>query len=83
MNPDRWVRVHVIENIFEEDIIKDALDKEGIQYTVKEFKDTAYDGLFILQEGYATLFVRERDKEAVLAVLNPLKTMPYVAFSKD
>ena len=41
------------------DMIKDALEKDGFAYTIKEHKDTAYDGLFILQKGYATLFVEE------------------------
>jgi len=59
---DKWVKVHTIESIFEKDMIKDALEKEGFAYSIKEHKETAYDGLFILQKGYATLFVEERDR---------------------
>jgi len=29
------------------DIIKDALEKDGVEYSLKEYKDTAYDGLFV------------------------------------
>jgi hypothetical protein len=28
MYPNRWVKVHVIESIFEMDMLRDALDKE-------------------------------------------------------
>jgi len=65
------------------DMIKDALDKESIDYLVKEHKDTAYDGLFILQKGYAAFLVKERDEAAARAVVAKVKALPYVVFSKD
>jgi ketol-acid reductoisomerase len=80
---NKQVKVHTIENIFEMDMIKDALEKEGIAYTIKEHKDTAYDGLFILQKGYATLFVEEWDKKKVQTIVRRIKNLPYVAYSKD
>jgi hypothetical protein len=83
MDPNRWVKIHTIESIFEMDMLKDALEKEGIDYSVKEYKDTAYDGLFILQKGYAALFVKEKDKETALTIVKNVKSLPYVAFSKD
>ncbi len=83
MNPNKWVKVHTIESIFEMDMLKDALNKEGIEYSIKEYKDTAYDGLFILQKGYAALFVKKSDEEAALAIAKRVKSLPYVAFSKD
>jgi ketol-acid reductoisomerase len=83
MHPNKWVKVHTIESIFEMDIIKDALEKEGIEYSIKEYKDTAYDGHFVLQKGYAALFVKEKDMETVTEIINHFKSLPYVAFSKD
>jgi ketol-acid reductoisomerase len=80
---NKWVKVHTIESIFEMDMIKDALEKEGLAYTIKEHKDTAYDGLFILQKGYATLFVEEEDKKKVQAIVKNIKNLPNVAYSKD
>jgi len=65
------------------DTIKDALDNENIEYVLKEYKDTAYDGLFILQKGYATLFVRENDRHAVENIIETIKKSRYVVFSKD
>lgn len=83
MERNRQINVYTIESIFEMDMIKDALDKDGIPYTVKEHLDTAYDGLFILQKGYASLFVQESDKDRVLAIVKRIRTLPYVAYSKD
>jgi hypothetical protein len=83
MDSDKWERIHTIESIFEMDVIKDALDKDDIPYSIKEYKDTAYDGLFVLQKGYAALFVKEEDKERAGATLNRIRSLPYVAFSRD
>jgi len=80
---DNRVKAHTIESIFEMDMIKDALEKEGFAYTIQEHKDTAYDGLFVLQKGYATLFVEEQNKEKVQTIIKHIKDLPYVAYSKD
>lgn len=80
---NKQVKVHTIESIFEMDMIKDALDKEGLSYSIKEHKDTAYDGLFILQKGFATLFVEEQDKEKVQTIIERIRNLPYVVYSKD
>jgi hypothetical protein len=82
-NQEHWVRIHTIESVFEMDMIKDALDKEGIEYTIKEYKDTAYDGLFILQKGYASLSVEEKNEEAAKKIVARVKSLPYVVFSQD
>jgi hypothetical protein len=78
MASDKWVKVHTIENIFEMDVLKAALERESIEYALKEHKDTAYDGLFILQKGYASLFVREKDETRVADIITHIKNMPYV-----
>ena len=59
------------------EVLKAALERESIGYMVKGHKDTAYDGLFILQKGYASFFVREADKARAEAVVKNIKNMPY------
>lgn len=83
MTSDRWIKAHTAENIFEMDTVRDALEREGIDYVVKEHKDTAYDGLFVLQKGYATFFVEEENEAAAKAIIKRIKGIPYVASSED
>ena len=83
MNTDRWKKIHTLESIFEMDMLRDALEKEGLEYSIKEYKDTSYDGLFVLQKGYASLFVKEKDEEAAKSIVKQIRSLPYVAFSKD
>jgi hypothetical protein len=77
MTSDRWINVHTVESIFEMDLLKAALDRESIEYVIKEHKDTAYDGLFILQKGYASVLVREKDEARVLTVVTRIKNIPH------
>ncbi|MGA3173526.1 MAG: DUF2007 domain-containing protein [Syntrophorhabdales bacterium] len=77
MTSDRWINVHTVESIFEMDLLKAALDRESIEYVIKEHKDTAYDGLFILQKGYASVLVREKDEARVLTIVTRIKNIPH------
>jgi len=83
MSSEKWKKIHIIESIFEMDMIKDTLEKEDLEYNIKEHKDTAYDGLFVLQKGYASLFVREKDEELAKSIVKNIRSIPYVVFSKD
>ena len=75
--------IHVAENIFELETLKSAFDRDEIEYLVKEYKDTAYDGLFILHKGYAALYVNDHDISAALAIVKALSTIPHVVLPED
>jgi hypothetical protein len=52
-----WVKLITLDNQFQADLLTDALGKRGIPYLVREYKDTAYDGLFVTQKGWGTIMV--------------------------
>jgi len=83
MTSDRWIKLHSAESIFEMETLKAALDRDEIEYVVKEHKDTAYDGLFVLQKGYATFFIREKDEPAARQIVASVKNLPHVVLSED
>jgi len=83
MTTDRWIKLHTVESIFEMETLKASLEREGIEYVAKEHKDTAYDGLFVLQKGYATFFVRAGDEESAKEVVASVKSLPHVVLSED
>ena len=53
------IRVATIENRFEADLIAQTLEEEGVDYVIKTFHDTAYDGLYETVQGYGMLLVEE------------------------
>lgn len=56
------IRLTTIENRFEADLIAQALEADGVEFVIKTYQDTAYDGLFVTQKGYAALLVGEEDE---------------------
>jgi Putative prokaryotic signal transducing protein len=69
-----WKKVITLDNRFQADLLTDALDKEGIPFLLREYKDTAYDGLFIGQKGWATLMVDEASLETARGIVDDLFT---------
>jgi hypothetical protein len=65
--------VHVSENRFEADVIRQALEAERIPYVVREHEETAYDGIFVPQRGWGAFLVpfshRNRAEEVIQNIL--------------
>ena len=54
-----WKKLITLDNQFQADLLTDALVKAEIPFLVREYKDTAYDGLFVTQKGWGTIMVEE------------------------
>jgi len=75
---DNFVKIFVVENKFEADMLSQALQREGVPVMVRTFSDTAYDGLYIPQKGWAAIMVPEEFRALGEKVVNEFKE----AFSK-
>lgn len=67
------VKVHVVEDHFEAEILLGALRLEGIECVCKTHEEIAYNGLFVLQRGWGAILVRadqaHRAREIIEEVL--------------
>ena len=68
------VSVYTAENKFEADQLEAALKTEGIDVLVKLFRDTAFDGIYVSQKGWAMIEVPERDKERAEAIIREVES---------
>ena len=68
-----FVAITKVEIQFEADFIKDALEKEGIPVLVRNFQDTAYNGIFIPQKGWAEIKVPTSQKENAKRIIRIVK----------
>ena len=73
-----FIKIFVVENQFEADLVSQALQEEGIPIMLKKFSDTAYDGLYIPQKGWAAIMVPEECRTLAEKVVSEFKE----AFSK-
>ena len=68
-----FVKIFVVENKFEADLVSQALRAEEIPVMVRKFSDTAYDGLYIPQKGWAAIMVPEEFKDLGEKMVNEFK----------
>jgi len=74
-----FVKVETAENQFEADLIKNALEKEQVPVMVRNFHDTAYNGIYIPQKGWGLVMVPEAHTEKAREIIAALKS----DFKKD
>lgn len=63
------IRVHVAADPFETDILMNALEREGIRGALKKHEEIAYDGLFVLQRGWAAILVPAEDVDRAREII--------------
>jgi ketol-acid reductoisomerase len=59
MSEENFKKITVAENKFEADLIAQTLQQEGIPCMIRSYHDTAYNGIFIPQKGWAAVMVPE------------------------
>ena len=69
----RWEKAGIVENRFEGDRVRQALTEAGIPFMVKSFLDTAYDGLYVPQKGWAAVMVPGEFREKAERLISEVK----------
>lgn len=67
------VKVFTLKNRFEADLIKGELEREGIPVLIRDFKDTAYDGIYIPQKGWGEVRVPEKEEGRAKEIIGALE----------
>ena len=67
-----WKKLITLDNRFQADLLTDALEKTEIPFLVREYKDTAYNGLFVTQKGWGTVMVEETKLEEAKVITHDL-----------
>ena len=67
-----WEKLATLDNQFQADLLTEALRKEAIPFLLREYKDSAYDGLFVTQKGWGTVLVDPSRREEAEGVLRDL-----------
>ena len=69
----RWIKAGIIESQFEGDRVSAALTEATIPFLIKSFHDTAYDGLYIFQKGWAAILVPDEFQERAGSLIEEVK----------
>jgi len=69
-----FVPVMSLEDQFEADVMKDALEKEQIPVLIRSFRDTSFDGIFESQKGWGVVMVPDEFRQRAKEVLSLIKS---------
>ena len=69
-----FVKVKTVDDQFESDVIKDALEKENIPVLVRSFRDTSFDGIYIPQKGWGVILVPEAFRVKAKYIIEKLES---------
>jgi hypothetical protein len=71
---DDYIKITVIENTIEAQLIDSVLSEKKIPHRMRSFHDTAYDGLFQFQKGWGELYAPLKLKNEILEIIENLRT---------
>ncbi len=71
---DEFVRMAILDNIMEAQIIDKILDDENIPHEIRSYHDTAYDGLFQAQKGWGEIRAPISFKNEIREIINDMKS---------
>jgi hypothetical protein len=64
-----YEKLRTVQNRFEGELLAGALERSGVDFFLRTFEDTAYDGLFVAQEGWGVLWVAPEDRQIAKDIL--------------
>lgn len=69
-----YEKLRTVQNRFEGELLSAALEQSGVDFFLRTFEDTAYDGLFVGQEGWGVLWVAPADRQVALEIFQQFDT---------
>ncbi len=64
-----YQKLRTVQNRFEAELLAEALQQNGVDFYLRTFEDTAYDGLFVAQEGWGVIWVATADRQLAEEIL--------------
>ena len=74
MKTENFVKIAIIENEIEAQLIRSVLSEHGLPHRMRSFHDTAYDGLYQFQMGWGELHAPESLKQEIIGLLDSIRT---------
>lgn len=69
-----YLKIAIVENQFEAQLLQSMLDEQGIAYYLKSYYDTAYDGLFQRNKGWGAVYAPENHKEVIVEMIEGIRS---------
>ena len=74
MKTSPFIKVAVLEDIIEAQLIVSILVEKKIPHRVRSFHDTAYDGLFQVQKGWGEIHAPQACESGIMEIIDDIRT---------
>ena len=71
------VKIAVLENAIEAQLVGSILDERGISHRMRSFHDTAYNGLFQMQKGWGQLYADRSHEPEILQIIKEVRSQDF------
>lgn len=69
-----FVKIIILEDPFESQIVAAALEDEGIPHLIRSYHDTAYDGLYQAQKGWGEVRAPAAYRDQIVHLVTDVRT---------
>jgi hypothetical protein len=73
-NDQGFVRIVILENAIEAQLVRSILDQHQIPHRIRSFYDTAYNGLFQMQKGWGELSAPPPYEQEILDIVKDIRS---------
>ena len=73
-NNQRFIRIVILENAIEAQLVRSILDQHQIPHRIRSFYDTAYNGLFQMQKGWGEITAPASYKQEILDIVKDIQS---------
>lgn len=81
MSAGEPVKVAIIENAVEAGLVEAVLSERAIPHIIRSYRDSAYDGIYQLQQGWGAIYAPADYKAQILEILSDIRAG--VSFEKE
>lgn len=69
-----YTEVAQLDSPFEAEVLKDALEEEGLHFIINPHRETAFSGLFIEERGWGSLLAPPGEHARARAILEEVRS---------
>lgn len=73
-NNQRFIRIVILENAIEAQLVHSILDQHQIPHRIRSFYDTAYNGLFQMQHGWGELTAPAAYRQEITDIVKDIRS---------
>lgn len=73
---EQYERLAILHNEVEAQMLESVLDEQQIPHAIQSFHDSAFDGIFQMQEGWGAVDGPLSRQQEILQILEELRSQP-------